>query len=103
MAKKKNSEFFASLLYIIVGILLVIFRSQTLGWAMTIAGLVFVVSGALDLIKKNYTGGAPSSLAAHLPNTRRFASCPTFSICIRSTTSIPAESSLRPSWVPIPT
>lgn len=60
MAKKKNSEVFSSLLYIIVGILLVVFRSQTLGWAMTIAGLVFVVSGLLDLIKKNFAGGAVS-------------------------------------------
>lgn len=60
MAKKTNSELFASLLYIIIGILLVIFRSETLGWAMTIAGIFFVISGALDLIKKNWTGGAVS-------------------------------------------
>ena len=60
MAKKSNSELFSSLLYIIIGVLLVIFRSQTLGWAMTIAGIVFIVSGILDLVKKNWTGGAVS-------------------------------------------
>ena len=60
MAKKSNSELFASLLYIILGALLIVFRSQTLGWAMTIAGIFFVVSGALDLIKKNWAGGAVS-------------------------------------------
>ena len=60
MAKKTNSELFSSLLYIIIGVLLVIFRSQTLGWAMTIAGIVFIVSGILDLVKKNQTGGAVS-------------------------------------------
>lgn len=60
MAKKKNSEVFSSLLYIIVGILLVVFRSATLGWAMTIAGAVFIISGLLDLIRKNYAGGAVS-------------------------------------------
>lgn len=60
MAKKTNSELFSSLLYIIIGVLLVIFRSQTLGWAMTIAGVVFVVSGILDLVKKNWVGGAVS-------------------------------------------
>ena len=60
MAKKSNSELFSSLLYIIIGVLLVIFRSQTLGWAMTIAGIVFVISGILDLAKKNWTGGAVS-------------------------------------------
>lgn len=60
MAKKTNSELFSSLLYIIVGVLLVIFRSETIGWAMTIAGIFFVISGVLDLIKKNWTGGAVS-------------------------------------------
>lgn len=60
MAKKTNSELFSALLYIVVGVLLMVFRSQTLGWAMTIAGVIFLVSGALDLIKKNWTSGAVS-------------------------------------------
>ena len=59
-SKKTRSELFSSLLYIIIGALLVIFKSETLGWAMTIAGIFFVISGALDLIKKNWTGGAVS-------------------------------------------
>ena len=41
MAKKKNSSFFTSLLYIIIGVLLIVFRDQTLGWAMTAAGVFF--------------------------------------------------------------
>ena len=60
MAKKSNSELFSSLLYIIIGVLLVIFRSQTLGWAMTIAGIFFVISGILDMFKRNFLGGAIS-------------------------------------------
>ena len=60
MAKKTSSELSSSLLYIIIGVLLVIFRSQTLGWAMTIAGVIFVVSGILDLVKQNWVGGAVS-------------------------------------------
>lgn len=60
MAKKTSSELSSSLLYIIIGVLLVIFRSQTLGWAMTIAGIIFVVSGILDLVKQNWVGGAVS-------------------------------------------
>lgn len=60
MAKKTNSELFSSLLYIIIGVLLVVFRSQTLGWAMTVAGVVFVISGILDLVKSNFAGGAVS-------------------------------------------
>ncbi|MBE6662670.1 MAG: hypothetical protein E7606_05260 [Ruminococcaceae bacterium] len=60
MAKKKKSELSASLLYILIGILLVVFRSATIGWAMTIAGIFFVISGLLDLFRKNYAGGAVS-------------------------------------------
>ena len=58
--KKSNNELFSSLLYIIIGALLIIFRSQTLGWAMTAAGVFFIVSGILDLVKKNWVGGAVS-------------------------------------------
>ena len=60
MAKKTNSEQFTSVLYILIGVLLVIFRSQTLDWAMTIAGAFFIISGVLDVVKKNYHGGAIS-------------------------------------------
>lgn len=60
MAKKKNNEFISSLLYIIIGVLLVIFRDQALGWAMTVAGVIFVVSGIIDLCRRNFTGGAVS-------------------------------------------
>ena len=60
MANKKNNEFISSLLYIIIGVLLVIFRDQALGWAMTIAGVIFVVSGIIDLCRRNFTGGAVS-------------------------------------------
>ncbi len=60
MAKKSNSALFSSLLYIIVGALLVIFRSQTLEWAMTAIGVVFAVSGIIDLVKKNMLTGAIS-------------------------------------------
>ena len=60
MTKKSNSELFSALLYIAIGVLLIIFRSQTLGWAMTIAGAVFVISGVLDVIKQNWAGGAVS-------------------------------------------
>lgn len=60
MAKKTRSELFSSLLYIIIGVLLIVFKSETLEWAMTIAGIFFLISGVLDLVKKNWTGGAVS-------------------------------------------
>jgi len=59
---KKDSGLLASILYILIGILLLIFRSEALGWAMTIAGIVFLVSGVLELIKKNWVGGAISAI-----------------------------------------
>ena len=60
MAKKSDSAIASALLYIVLGVLLIIFKSQTLGWAMTIAGVVFIVSGILDVLKKNFVGGAVS-------------------------------------------
>ena len=58
--KKKNSELSSALLYILLGVLLIVFRSQTLDWAMTIAGVIFIVSGVLDIVRKNFVGGAIS-------------------------------------------
>ena len=60
MSKRSHSELVSSLLYIIIGVLLIVFRSQTLGWAMTVAGVLFVVSGIIDLIRLNWAGGAVS-------------------------------------------
>ena len=62
MEKKAKNELFSSILYIIVGVVLAIFQSQTLGWAMTIVGAFFIISGVLDLIKQNWVGGAVSAI-----------------------------------------
>ncbi len=60
MAKKSDSAVASALLYVILGVLLIVFKSQTLGWAMTIAGAVFIISGVLDIVKGNVAGGAVS-------------------------------------------
>ena len=60
MAKKNTSNLVSAILYILVGVLLIVFKSATLGWAMTIAGAIFIISGVVDLIKKNWMGGAVS-------------------------------------------
>lgn len=60
MAKKSDSAIASALLYVVLGVLLIVFKSQTLGWAMTIAGAVFIISGVLDLVKGNVAGGAVS-------------------------------------------
>ena len=60
MEKKRNTELISSVLYIIIGILLVIFRSETLSWVMTAAGIFFIICGVIDVIVKNFIDGAVS-------------------------------------------
>ena len=60
MAKKKNSELFSAPLYILIGVLLAIFKEGVLNWAIFVVGAIFVVSGILEVVKKNYSGGAVS-------------------------------------------
>ena len=57
MAKKQSLSISSPLLYIILGALLVLFKDQMLGWAMTIAGIFFIVMGVLDVLKKNLSSG----------------------------------------------
>ena len=60
-AKKKNySGLSTALLYILVGLTLAIFRTQAIGWAMTVVGAFFIVFGALDLLAGNWIDGAVS-------------------------------------------
>lgn len=58
--KTSNSSWITSVLYIIIGVLLIAFRGEALNIAMTVAGIVFVISGILELVKKNWGGGALS-------------------------------------------
>mgnify|MGYP003530486166 FL=1 len=45
-------------LYIVLGVLLAVFRSQMLNWAMTLAGLFFIITGIIDVSKKTAFSGA---------------------------------------------
>ena len=58
--KKSSSGLWTALLYILIGLTLIIFRTQALGWAMTIIGAFFIVFGALDLLAGNVVSGAIS-------------------------------------------
>ena len=61
MAKKKKKKsglnFSSPIVYIVLGALLLLFPGTALKWAMTIAGLFFIVSGIFDLVKSNLFGG----------------------------------------------
>ena len=60
MAKKSSSNVASALLYIVIGVLLIVFRAETLNWAMTAMGVFFIISGILDIAKKNAVGGVVS-------------------------------------------
>ncbi len=60
LKKIGNNELFSSILYIVVGVLLAIFRAETLRWVMIAIGVLFIVTGVLELVKKNWAGGAIS-------------------------------------------
>lgn len=57
MAKKSNFNLSSPLIYIVLGALLVIFNIELLKWAMTAAGIFFIVMGILDLIKNRIPNG----------------------------------------------
>ena len=59
MARKKvSNNFMMAILYVVVGVLLCIFKASVLSWVMTAAGVLFVVAGVLDIFKhKNTTNG----------------------------------------------
>ena len=57
MAKKLNVNTSSPLLYIVLGALLIIFGDSMLGWAMTIAGIFFIVTGVMDILKGNLVSG----------------------------------------------
>lgn len=57
MAKKKSVSISSPVLYIVLGALLAVFRSSMLNWAMTLAGIFFIVMGIVDLTKKKTLGG----------------------------------------------
>ena len=58
--KKSHSNLVNALIYIVLGVLFCVFKASTLEWMLTIAGIVFIVLGVLDLVKKEYISGAVS-------------------------------------------
>ena len=57
MAKKSKLNISSPLLYIVLGILLLVFGGGTLGLAMKVAGIFFAIVGILDLIKSRVGSG----------------------------------------------
>ncbi|MBR2987445.1 MAG: DUF308 domain-containing protein [Clostridia bacterium] len=59
MAKRnrKNSVQSTALLYIVVGVLFIIFRATLLNWLLTIVGALFIASGIIELVRGNIMNG----------------------------------------------
>ena len=60
MMKKIDKNLFSAILYIVIGALLAIFKGAVIGWAMYVLAAIFIISGVLDVLKKNYTNGGVS-------------------------------------------
>ena len=57
MARKQNLKLSSPLIYIVLGALLVIFNAELISWAMTLAGIFFLVIGIIDLTKGRVPSG----------------------------------------------
>ncbi len=62
MAKSKSKKYYGNnlvyaLLYILIGVLFIVFKNSILNWLMTIVGVVFIALGVLDIIHHRYTNG----------------------------------------------
>ncbi len=62
MAKSKSKKYYGNnvvyaLLYILVGVLFIVFKNSILNWLMTIVGVVFIALGVIDIIHNRYTNG----------------------------------------------
>ena len=56
-SKKINSNLMSAIMYIVIGALFCIFKAGVLDWLMTIAGILFIVFGIIDLVKGTTTSG----------------------------------------------
>lgn len=60
MAKSKkhvSDNVVYALLYILIGVLFIVFKNSILNWLMTIIGVVFIALGVIDILHKNLTTG----------------------------------------------
>lgn len=54
---KKNNDLLLPVLYIVIGALFCIFKNQIVGWIMTIAGVLFIVNGIIQIVHKETKPG----------------------------------------------
>ena len=47
----KDVTFLTSVIYIVLGLLLAVFKGEVISWAMTVAGVLLIVFGVLGIVK----------------------------------------------------
>ena len=55
--KKVSNNVIAAILYILLGVLFIVFKAGMLNWLMTIVGIVFIALGVYDIIQRRLTNG----------------------------------------------
>ena len=55
MKKVNSTKLLSAILTLLVGILFLIWKGAVIGWAMTVIGVLLIVSAVMCLIRKNYT------------------------------------------------
>ncbi len=58
MAKQRNdTSIFNALLYIVVGVLFIVFKHSMLEWLLTVVGVLFIVFGIIDIVRGGLLSG----------------------------------------------
>ncbi len=57
MSKKSNNNLINAVLYILLGVVMCVFKSGMLNWAMTAVGVIMIVVGVLDILKSQIIEG----------------------------------------------
>ncbi len=51
---KKKDQWITAIGYIAIGVMCLVFRAALLNWLMTVAGIVLIVLGVMNILKKDY-------------------------------------------------
>ena len=56
-SKKTESNLLSALLYIVIGVLFCIFKDSIINWILTVAGIVLIIKGIVQVVNKHTQSG----------------------------------------------
>lgn len=56
-SKKTESNLLSALLYIVIGVLFCIFKDSIINWILTVAGIVLIIKGIVQVVNKHPQSG----------------------------------------------